>query len=228
MCRRIGLAAAGLAGINIVDHGKIGRFGAVGYLDPNGRQRWIIGEADVMVGLPGQKGEMDRYVGHRDAGPRAGQQIAAGEKAGNRQGDNGGQDLETQHGTLAPARPVQRRAYGWQSVKKTSYCRVDAARSRRPDFARGDLPALLLTLLPALGAMASSDRSASRALRTISSAGSFGLLRCSMRASVRVSGGCSGRTMKSDMCMATATSGTIAMPRLEATALFSASIVPSG
>src|SRR5882724_5343824 len=74
--------------------------------------------------------------------------------------------------------------------------------------------------------MASAVRKASSALRTISSAGSFGLLRCSMSASVRDSGGRSGRTMKSDRCRATATSGTMAMPRFDATALFNASTVP--
>jgi hypothetical protein len=65
-------------------------------------------------------------------------------------------------------------------------------------------------------------------LRTISIAGSFGLLRCSMSASVRDSAGLNGRTMKSEMCGATATSGTIAMPRFDATALFTAYTVPSG
>jgi hypothetical protein len=82
--------------------------------------------------------------------------------------------------------------------------------------------------LRVLGSFATVVRNPSNALRTISIAGSFGLLRCSMRASVRDSAGLNGRTMKSDMCGATATSGTIAMPRFDATALFNASTVPSG
>ena len=45
---------------------------------------------------------------------------------------------------------------------------------------------------------------------------------------MRESGGRNGRTMKSDKCIATETSGTMAMPRFDATALFNASTVPSG
>ena len=78
------------------------------------------------------------------------------------------------------------------------------------------------------GSVSAPVRIPSSALRTISSAGSFGLLRCSMSASVRDSAGLNGRTMKSDMCAATATSGTMAMPRFDATALFNASTVPRG
>ena len=40
--------------VDVVDDGKVGRLGVVGDLDPHGRQRRIVGEADVTFGLPGQ------------------------------------------------------------------------------------------------------------------------------------------------------------------------------
>lgn len=43
---------------------------------------------------------------------------------------------------------------------------------------------------------------------------------------MRESGGRNGRTMKSDKRMAIEASGTMAMPRFDATALFNASTVP--
>src|SRR6266852_1452367 len=54
---------------------------------------------------------------------------------------------------------------------------------------------LLRRRLCVLDSIAPTGRNASSALRTISSAGSFGLLRCSMRASMRESVGRNGRTM---------------------------------
>jgi hypothetical protein len=60
----------------------------------------------------------------------------------------------------------------------------------------------------------------------MSSAGSFGLLRCSISASVHGTGGCRGRTTRRRVRLATATSGTIDMPRLDSTAVLSASMVP--
>ena len=74
------------------------------------------------------------------------------------------------------------------------------------------------------GSVSPSVRKASSALRTISSAGSLGLLRCSISASVDATGGRSGRTMMLGDGVATATSGTIDMPRFNSTAVLSASI----
>jgi len=69
--------------------------------------------------------------------------------------------------------------------------------------------------------------SPSSAARTTSKAGSFGLLRCSMRASVQGRSGFSGRTTMPGIGSATATSGTIDMPRPDATACFAASTMPT-
>jgi hypothetical protein len=52
--------------------------------------------------LPGQRGELDRSLADRDAGPRAGQDIAAREHGGNQQRKGRGQDLQTQHDTHSP------------------------------------------------------------------------------------------------------------------------------
>ena len=70
--RRVALAGAGLGGVDIVDHGEIGRFGAVGDLDPHGGAGGIAGETDVEL-RPARSSEAiwTEVPADRDAGPRA-------------------------------------------------------------------------------------------------------------------------------------------------------------
>ena len=84
----------------------------------------------MKLGVPGQRGDLDRAVADRDAGMRAGQQLAAREHGGNEQRNSRGQDLETQHDTHSLSRQARiRGAYGWRSVNKTRYRRVDGDRA---------------------------------------------------------------------------------------------------
>ena len=80
-------AGAGFGAVDVVDHGEIGGLGVVGDLDPHGGERRIVGEADVKLGLPGHRGDLDRGLADRDAGPRPGQQLAAREHGGNEQAE---------------------------------------------------------------------------------------------------------------------------------------------
>ena len=93
--RRVDLAAIGFRAIDIVEHGEIGGRGIVGELDPHGGERRIAGETDMRLGLPGQRGDLHRALADRDAGARAGQQIAAREHGGNQQRNSRGQNLQT-------------------------------------------------------------------------------------------------------------------------------------
>ena len=68
----LALAGAGLGAVDVVDHGEVGRFGAVGDLDPHGRAGGIVGETDVTVRLPGEGGDLDRRACDLDAGPGPG------------------------------------------------------------------------------------------------------------------------------------------------------------
>ncbi len=58
-------------------------------------------------------------------GSRTGQQFAVREQAGKDERNGGSQNPETQHDTYSLNLTRKHRAYGWQSVKKISYRRVD-------------------------------------------------------------------------------------------------------
>ena len=123
--RRVALAGAGFGRIEVVDHGEVRRFRIVGNLDPHRGAGGIVGEADVAVRLPGEGGDLDGGARDLDAGPRPGQ-LAACEQGDNRQRNNRGQDLQTQHDTLPAHHKPGQGTYGWQRVKETSYRRIDA------------------------------------------------------------------------------------------------------
>src|SRR5580693_9566461 len=91
------------------------------------------------LGLPGQRCDLHRSGADRNAGPRAGQQLAASEYGGNHQWRRRDQNLQTHH-DMPPARPSPEDtlgAYGWRSVNKTRYRRVDAPRDRLRVFRSG-------------------------------------------------------------------------------------------
>jgi len=78
----VAFAGAGLGRIDIVDHGEVGSFRAVGNLDPHRRAGDIAGETDVAVCLPGEGGYLDRCARDLDAGPGATPKLSAREQGG--------------------------------------------------------------------------------------------------------------------------------------------------
>jgi hypothetical protein len=131
------LRSAGFGTVDIVDDGEIGRLRALRHLHAHRRGCRIVGETDVKVGMPGNGSDLDRGVADGDAGMRARRPSAAREHRNHGQGNNRSQNLQTQHDTpLARPRPATRRAYGWQSVNKTRYRRVDVPFRGTADRAR--------------------------------------------------------------------------------------------
>src|SRR5262249_14523290 len=51
--RRRRRACRVLRRVDVVDNGEIGRLGVVGHRNPYRRERGIVGEADMKVGMPG-------------------------------------------------------------------------------------------------------------------------------------------------------------------------------
>src|SRR3954447_10002482 len=125
--RGVGLAGLRFRTDTIVDDREVGRVRVFGDLNPYRGARGIIGEGDMHAGGPEQRRQLDRGVAEGDAGMRDRSDLAAGKHRGPQQGNNRGQDLETQHDTLL-ARPGTGTdgPYGLQSVKETRYRRVDA------------------------------------------------------------------------------------------------------
>src|SRR6516165_7629800 len=129
--RRRRLAAGVLlAPLDIIDHGEIGLRRIVGHGDAHSCQRGIVGEADMEVGVPGRRSDLEGLGADGDAGARAFEYVDTGDDRSRDQGNSRDQNLqtqsETQHGTHSlKHKPGTHRVYGWQSVKRTRYRLVD-------------------------------------------------------------------------------------------------------
>jgi len=124
--RRSGDFATGVVRrLGVVCDSKIRRFRTVDDLNPNRRRRRIVGEADDRLSLPRRSGDLERRLIHGDARLRTGRRIQTGNDASENQGDRRGENLETQHDRYSDNSSAQQAAYGWQSLKKSRYLRVD-------------------------------------------------------------------------------------------------------
>jgi hypothetical protein len=118
------LAAGGVFhAVDVVDHREVGSLGIVRNRDPDRRKGRVVGKADMKIGVPGDRRDLQRIRADRKTGTGAGKELDAGQQRGRDQGNRRDQKLQTQHDTHSLKAPAW--AYGWQSVKKTRYRKVD-------------------------------------------------------------------------------------------------------